>query len=292
MKKRILIALLFAFLIGCRTIPMATENNPTLLVGKVSFTGKSSVIINNLSFDGTSTRGIQILLRNTATNEFLRFSPDNNGLFHISLPDGTYSLDDLYIRKYNDRGAWASIFTRPLQKLIEVERGKVNNIGTILWTFEDRRHRVEQIDNSAAVREAFFARYARSNWNQQEWKYTSLFSDESIEMTVPFGENISFGEDITFYLRSEDGQDSIRMTIPENMPIEIRESIEREMRERMRERNELRALGDTIFYVRSDDGLDSVRLQLPRYFPNEIRQRMEENTRNRLRERQEQSQNE
>ena len=275
MRKFILVILTLSLLTGCRTIPMATESNPTLLVGEIAFTGRHFVSSNGVSFDGTFTRGIEISLRNVATNEALRFSPDNNGLFHINLPDGRYLLDELYIRRYNSQGAWSNIFTNPSQRFIEVERGKVNNIGTIRWTFVGRRHHIEQIDNSEAVRDAFTRRHTRSNWNQKEWKYTQISSG-----MAPFSR-------ISYHLRSSAWQDSV----PENLSAEMRETIERSLRDRMREMNEVLPVGYTLFYLRSEDGLDWAIVRIPIDLMEYQRRMVEDHVRNRLRENREQVRN-
>ena len=269
MRRIILATLAFSLLIGCRTIPMATENNPTLLVGKVIFYGRF-ISAHGISFDGTITRGIEISLRNTTTNEVFRFSPDNNGLFHINLQDGKYALDELYIRRYNSEGAWSNLFTNPSQKFIEVERGKVNNIGTIRWTFVNRRHHIEQFDNLATVRDAFSARYTRSNWNQKEWIYTQVSS------------GMTFFSRISYHLRS---------SVSENLSAEMRDAIERNLRDRMKEVSEVLPIGYTLFYLRSEDELDWAIVRTPIDLMEYQRRMVEDHVRNRLRENREQVRN-
>jgi hypothetical protein len=54
---------------------------------------------------------------------------------------------------------------------LEVERGKVNNIGTIQWSFVDRKHDAVQIDDLSDIKIKFSQKLSESVWNQKEWKY-------------------------------------------------------------------------------------------------------------------------
>jgi hypothetical protein len=270
--KRIFIfsvKLLLCLFVGCSAIPTSTEQNSTLLVGEIVFIGSDYISNNGISFSGTITSGIDITLRNTTTNELSRFSSDKNGLFYMNLKEGKYLIDELYIKREDNRGAWAYLYTNPPQKILEIEEGKVNNIGTIRWSFVDRKHDVLQTDNSFAVKMAFSKQFSKSNWNQKEWKYNPL-SSNVIK---------SSDENVTYYLKSEGGQDSTRITIPQNMPEDIKKQIETDVLKRM---NDIRLQGDTTYYIKSENGLDSVFIKIPKGLPEESKRRMEEHVKQQM----------
>ena len=267
-----LVKLSVCFLIGCRAIPMSTERNQTLLVGDIVFVGSNYISRNGISFNGTTNSGIEIVLKNTDTNELFRFSPGKNGLFYISLQEGKYKIDELYIKKVNHNGAWADVYTHPSNKLLEIEKGKVNNVGTIRWFYVDRRHVVEQDDNSIAVKNEFSKQFLNSNWNQKEWQYN------------PFVVNVikSSGEQVSYYLKTDDGRDSMRLTLPKDMSVELRQKIEADALARMTDH---RIQGDTTYYVKSENGLDSALLKIPKMMPEDMRREVEERMRQNMRNR-------
>ena len=245
------------FLIGCKSIPMSTERTPTLLIGQIVFGGSDYVSRQGISFSGITTSGIEIALRNTVTNEVFRFSPGKNGLFYIGLKEGKYWIDELYIKKERNDGAWSDIYTNPPRKVLEIERGKVNNLGTLHWTFVGRRHDVVQLENSEDTKNEFTKQFPKSNWNTKEWIYIPWAFEVNQRISV----NQISGERISYYVKSEDGRDSSLLTIPQNMPIEMRRQIESDMIKRM---NDHRIQGDTTYYVKSENGLDSALLKIPK----------------------------
>ncbi|MCL2074408.1 MAG: hypothetical protein FWH18_10825 [Marinilabiliaceae bacterium] len=184
---------------------MYNELNPTLLVGEVIFTGKNFVTDNGVSFEGTTTSGIVLLLQNIVTNETIEFPADKNGLFYTNLQEGKYIIDEMLIRKYNENENWFDLFiSQPTIKVIEIEKGKVNNIGTLRWSLDRRTQNFFQEDNSSHVKIKFSERYPESNWNQIEWKYKQLSFDikepseplyNEMNPTLLVGEVI-FSEDI------------------------------------------------------------------------------------------------
>ena len=272
--KRIYAILLkptLCFLIGCTAIPTATDKNQTLLVGEVIFVGSDYVSNNGISFNGTTTSGIEIVLRNTSNNESFRISTNNTGLFHINLQDGKYMIDELYVKKERNDGAWSYLYTSPSQKVMEIEKGKVNNIGTIRWSYLERKHNVIQTDNSLAVKNNFSKKFPKSNWNQKEWEYSKLMLETR---------NYS-GETVTYYIKTDDGRDSTRITVPKEMPETSRRNIEQDMKKVM---SYYRSQGDTAYYVKSENGLDSVLLRLPKAMPEEQKRVAEENIKRHLRE--------
>ena len=98
-KCLFLLNLSFCFLIGCRSIPMSTERTPNLLVGEIVFIGSDYVSSQGISFNGITTSGMEIVIRNTATNEISRIPADKNGLFYVYLQEGDYWIEELHIKK-------------------------------------------------------------------------------------------------------------------------------------------------------------------------------------------------
>jgi len=162
------------FLIGCKSIPMFTERTPNLLIGEIVFIGLDHVSSQGISFIGTTSSGMEIVLRNIATNEILRVPADNNGLFYVNLQEGEYWLDEIHIKLGRYDGSWSTLFTKPALRLFKIESEKVNNVGTIQWVYGDRRHVVVQEDNSSNIKSDFSKRFYKSNWNQREWEYKQL----------------------------------------------------------------------------------------------------------------------
>ena len=265
------VIIILCFLIGCRSIPMSTESNPTLLAGEIAFIGSNYFSRDGISFIGTTNSGIEIVIKNTYTNESFRFSSGKNGLFYINLQEGKYSIDELYLKKVRSDGAWSYIYTNP-NKILSIERGKVNNVGKINWSFDARKHNVGQTDNSSAVKNEFSKQFPKSNWNQNEWKF-SPFVYEIKRSSEVF---VSSGEKVTYYIKSDDGQDSTRITMPKDMPVEVRQQIEADAKKRV---NDSRIQGDTTYYVKNENGIDSILLKTPKMMPEDMRRDVEERMR-------------
>ena len=185
----VLVNLSLYCLISCRTIPMYTEINPTLLVGEVIF--KTNMKELGILSDGINISGIEILLKNTTTNENIRFSTDKNGLLLVNLQYGKYKIEELYIKKQYNDGTWFDFYIKqPTIKVLEIENGKVNNIGTLQWSFMNRMHNLVQVDNTSEVKNKFIKRFPESNWNQKEWEYKQLAFD-IIEPSEPIYNEIN-----------------------------------------------------------------------------------------------------
>jgi hypothetical protein len=195
--KKFFLFFALSWLLGCGSIPTSSDKNPTLLVGRVVYEGGNYVSNNGVSFLGKTTSGLEISLRNKADNRIFRISPRKNGMFYINLHEGIWWLEELYLKKERYDSAWSYISFNPAQKVFEIERVKVNNLGTIHWFFNDRRHSIIQADDSIAVKNEFSKQFSQSNWNQKDWKYNQLsidfkrFSDERI----------------SYYRKSDDGKD-------------------------------------------------------------------------------------
>lgn len=262
--------ILLCFLIGCTSIPTATEENPTLLVGEIVLL--SDYVSNQeISFKGTTISDIAITLRNTANNETFRIVSNSAGLFHINLQEGKYLIDELYIKKEQANGAWSYFYTNPAPKVFEIKKGKVNNIGTINWSYIERRHNVIQTDNSISVKANFLKKYPKSNWNQREWEFSQL-ALETIQLS---------GENVSYYVKTDDGLDSTRITLPKEIQETERKRIELEIKKRM---SDYRSQGDTTYYVKSENGLDSVSLTLPKAMSEEQKQNAENHVRRQMQE--------
>ena len=224
---------LLCFLIGCSVIPTSTEKNPTLITGRIIFLGNDYVSDNGITFEGPILSDIEITLLNIATDEPLHFSSGKNGLFHANLEEGKYRIDRLYIKKTGYQNAWAYIYTNPVEKVFEIEKGKVNNVGTIHWTLKNKKHQVIQSNDSLTVKNQFAKQFSKSNWNQEEWKFASWDFEKKKE--------------ITYYVKSDNGKDSTRITIPEDMPLNVRKQIETKAKTRM---NQIVIQEDTTYFIK------------------------------------------
>jgi len=143
---------------------------------KLMFTGSDYVSKHGISFAGITTSGMEIVLRNTATNEILCSPSDKNGLFYVPLQEGKYCIDDLYVIKEGYDGFLDFIFTNPAIEVLEIEKGKVNNIGTIQWSpVMDGRHFVIQTKNPSEIQTMFSEQFPESKWNTQEWIYNPCY---------------------------------------------------------------------------------------------------------------------
>ena len=150
------------------------ENNPALLVGEIIFIGSNYVCREGISFIGETYSGIDIVLKNTCTNEILRFSSGQNGLFYIDLQEGKYLIDELCLIKKREDGAWCNICCYPIKKELSIERGIVNNVGRIRWTYDGRIHFVKQRDDSSAVKNEFSEQFPESIWKQKKSKFKPI----------------------------------------------------------------------------------------------------------------------
>jgi len=176
MKRIYVLLVSLCSLIGCAVIPTSTEKKPTLLVGTCVYTGSGHVSRNGLSLDGTTTSGIEVTMINIATHEVFRFSPGKNGLFHVNLPEGKYMIGRFYIKKERSTGAMVAT-SYPAKIVLEIEKNKVNNVGTINWHDPNWKSSVIQTDNAQEIKDEFVKQYPKSNWNQKEWIYTPLSFD-------------------------------------------------------------------------------------------------------------------
>jgi len=103
--------------------------------------------------DGINISGIEILLKNTTTNENIRFSTDKNGLLLVNLQYGKYKIEELYIKKQYNDGTWFDFYIKqPTMKVLEIEKGKVNNIGTMQWSFVDKMNNLVQVENESEIK--------------------------------------------------------------------------------------------------------------------------------------------
>ena len=222
------------FLIGCTAIPTATEKNPTLLVGKIvlargDYFGGSKIPINE-----TFTSNINITLRNITSNNLTRFSSNKNGLFYVNLQEGEYIIDDLYTERTNSYGSLSSsIYATPSIVLLKIERGKVNNVGTLNFTFPNIKNEIIQTDNSLAVKTDFLKRFPKSNWNEKEWTYRQLAAETDI---INRRNDIRALRDTTYFVKSKNGLDSVSLTIPKTHSAEQRRNAEEHIRSRLLEK--------------------------------------------------------
>jgi hypothetical protein len=244
------------FVLGCSSVPKATEKNPTLFVGKIMYIGSGNPAQRNgISFNGTIEFGVEISIKNEATQATVKATSGKNGLFYTNqIQEGRYSISELFLKKTAIDSAFSTIYTLPQNLLFEVVKGKVNNAGTVIWLNTNNRHKVEQVYDSTEVKDEFIKQFPKSPWNGQEWVNCKLTGDTA------------------YYVKSSSGKDSMLLSVPKTMLDAVRQGIESNVRAQMDERL---SKGDTTYYVKSSSGRDSVRITIPKEFPDKLREDME-----------------
>jgi TonB family protein len=132
---------------GVKSIPKKpTEKPSAVFAGKIVFGGSDFVSEEGISFSDTVTSGIEITLRNTVTYDAVRFLSDEDGSFYVTMQEGRYQIERLYLKKEQDDGAWAYVYVNPLKKILKMKSGKENNIGIIHWSYFNKRGEVKYLD--------------------------------------------------------------------------------------------------------------------------------------------------
>jgi len=233
---KVVLLFVFCLLTGCTSIPTSTEQNLTLLVGEVVFSSNDYINSQGISFVGITKGNIKISLRNTETKEIITAFTDGTGFFYVDrLQEGKYEIIELFLEKKRPDGAWANIYVNPARKVLEIEKGKVNNTGTIDWIFSESKHIVIQSDNSLFVQNNFAKRFPKSNWNLKEWIYNTISLPNEIRQQVEAEikkttDNVYIQGDTTYYVKSENGLDSVFLTIPKAFSNEERLKAEEHVR--------------------------------------------------------------
>jgi hypothetical protein len=183
MKTKVFVLLSFAVLTfaGCATLPDATAENSTLLVGEIVEKGKGYTTSGAASVNGIHKSGVILTIQNTATYEVYELKSKAAGmLVSNKIPPGTYLIEKLFL-KVESGSNWKSVWKSFDGGVgtFEVLADKVNNIGFIEWLAEriseDKvTHTINFYENYGETREAFRKKYEKSNWNEKEWSDVTI----------------------------------------------------------------------------------------------------------------------
>jgi hypothetical protein len=157
-------------LVGCVSIPRATPENDTLVVGRFNLVRDES---RNKQFNGTYSAGIRLTFRCVEDDRMFKISTQPGGWFFLSnLTEGIYELTELYYIKESSNTRY--IFDPKIERCFVVKRGKVNNLGLVKLVYEDRGLHLEDSQEYGAIQAEFQTQYAESNWNDEAWADTKL----------------------------------------------------------------------------------------------------------------------
>jgi len=124
MKRIYAFLCVFCLLFCCTSIPVSTDQNPTLLVGEIVFSSNNYKSHNGISFVGITTENIKIFIRNAETKEIISTITDKAGSFFMNLQDGKYEIRELYLEKTRSNdGSWAYVYVNPSNKIVEIIKG-------------------------------------------------------------------------------------------------------------------------------------------------------------------------
>jgi hypothetical protein len=181
--KRIILVSMGFFIFGCASFPKADNEHQTLLIGSVIQQGKGYQYYSTVSVNGTNRMGIEVTLQELNGEKTYILRTNSNGLFYsVNIPEGSYKITRLYLRKESG-SAWASIgwSISSTMRIVEIVRGKVNNLGTLRWNCEnDVSNAVTFNTGYSEVRDIFQEKNKSSNWNEKEWANVNV-ARESVQ---------------------------------------------------------------------------------------------------------------
>jgi hypothetical protein len=158
---------------ACVSIPLATAENDTLIVGQFNILRDMT---RNKEVNGTFTGGIKLSFRSVNDNSISNCLTQEDGWFFLAVADeGIYELSELYYERAG--GNTRYIFNPNLERCFVVKKGKVNNLGLITLSYEDRKTSLEDSTKYDTIKTAFSERFAELEWNNVEWVHTNLRLD-------------------------------------------------------------------------------------------------------------------
>ncbi len=179
MKTRNLIwnvIILFAVLVilvscaGTKFIKEPDAGLKTLLIGQIIL--NTTEIPKGYEAKETYTSGIEIHLEKSPSGEITKLSSrGKDGYFFMTNPDAkSYRLDKLYLHVYASNYVWTFSCEFPHPVVIQIEDGKVNNLGLISWkaNYKLHQHFVDNI-NHENIKRWFKEEFPESDWNTKEW---------------------------------------------------------------------------------------------------------------------------
>jgi len=145
--------------ISCVSLPEPDSKNQTLVVGI------ANIQDNYHPSDSSSRAGIEITLNKFSGTGGYTLVTNADGIFYSAkIPGGIYKLSEV---KYPSGNV---IFILDSPPKIEIENGKVNNLGTFtLIGTSGVGGPLNWSSGYEQVRFLFGQKYSSSNWNQKEW---------------------------------------------------------------------------------------------------------------------------
>lgn len=171
MKKLIIPVFTALILVGCTSVPVPTQEQNILLVGKLfvnwNTTGKMS------GGNGKYKFGIKIYFKNSQTDKVISVSTQKDGWFLTSkLAGGSYTIQKFYIEKEEGYTIYHMTLNGPF--FITLEDGIVNNMGVIQIDIGDGGYSYRLVDYDV-VKFDFQNEFSDSEWNSYEWVNNSVF---------------------------------------------------------------------------------------------------------------------
>lgn len=162
--------LVSCFLISCSSLPDASEENQTLVVGQIILEAKGFLTYGSVSVNGINRNGIEITIQEVSTGKEYKMKSFIRGIFHsVKIPEGSYRITSYYFKK-SVGNSWADVRQNNPGYKFEIVNGKVNNMGLIQWNSERGKQTVSLYNSQYdQVRSEFQKEFEKSNWNEREW---------------------------------------------------------------------------------------------------------------------------
>ena len=172
MKKLSLVLLAALLCFSCATtLRVEPESlNDTLVVGQVKLTVENWTDNQIVNLNGDYTTNIEIIIRNLSASEEQTVITRGNGVFYFrAVPGCRYEISHIGYEKSSNRGK-VNIGVSPAIEF-SIGSGKVFNVGKVVWTTDGatREHTLSLKNNFLEIRDIFFEKYSKSQWNDFQW---------------------------------------------------------------------------------------------------------------------------
>jgi len=159
-----------------------SNSNSTLLIGRITLTCEN--FPKSWHVEGEYKKGISIDLQDQKTGDiFTLKSRGSQGLFYVLDRSGNFEIKQLTFVMGGGRSRTTLYYRSRYPLIINIEKGKVNNMGDMLWTetFEEITERethkatgkthseLRFIKNYSEVKNWFGESYPDSGWNKGSW---------------------------------------------------------------------------------------------------------------------------
>ena len=146
----------------------------SLVIGQIRLEAKNFSKVGSISVNGIHHSSINIRVLNLTTGEeFEVLSRGGTGLFYFLSEEGnTYSIVNFKYTNTGTHGTYAQISVSPTDLILQIEPGKVYNIGKIEWNADKdaHAHYFTFKRNYLELENLIRIKYAKSKWNLHEWE--------------------------------------------------------------------------------------------------------------------------